>query len=290
MIININGITMKKILVPTDFSEEASYAYGFAHQLAQKSKSDLSLMNVIEYPTGSSFNSMGIRGNHDPMENIYIMKLMEATKGKMEELVASKDFTGITADYKITMGNPYRQIEEELGENPADLIIMGSRGATGAKETFLGSNAEKMIRNSSVPVLTLHASTDINDVKDIVFASDFEEEDSEIATHLSTLQEFFDAKLHLVKVNTPAYFAPTRYDKQRIEKFIEKYGLKNCTINIYNDEQEEIGIRHFAQDIDADLIAMATHGRKGFGHLLLGSVAEDVANRTSKPVWTFKID
>ena len=281
---------MKKILVPTDFSEEASYAYGFAHQLAKKSKSDLSLINVIEYPAGSSFNSMGIAGNHDPMENIYIMKLMEATKTKMEDLVASKDFSGIKADYKITMGNPYRQIEEEMAENPTDLIIMGSRGASGTKEAILGSNAEKVIRNSKAPVITLHSSQDLEGIKNIVFASDFEEEGEEVGKHLSDLQQLFDAQLHLVKINTPAYFAPTRYDKTKINEFIDTHNLNNATVNIYNDQHEEVGIRHFAEDIDADLIALATHGRKGFGHLLLGSVAEDVANRTNKPVWTFKVD
>jgi len=110
-----------------------------------------------------------------------------------------------------------------------------------------------------------------------------------LVEHLLTLQDFFDANLHLLKVNTPAYFAPTRYDRRKMEEFVKENSLKNTTINIFNDEQEEIGIRHFADDIDADLIAMATHGRKGFGHFLLGSVAEDVANRISKPIWTYKV-
>ncbi len=280
---------MKKILVPTDFSEEAGFAYEFAYQMAEKSAASITLINVIEYPTGSSFNSMGIASDHDPMENIYIMKLMEATKNKMENLISGKDFSKIKADYKITIGNPYYQIEDEMASNPASVIVMGSRGTKGKHETLLGSNAEKVIRNSAVPVITLHAHTSIHDIKNIVFASDFEHEDQELINHLSDMQEFFDATLHLVKVNTPAYFAPSRYDKRKISTFINKHELKNTTLNIYNDEQEEIGIRNFAQDVEADMIALATHGRGGFGHFLLGSVAEDVANRTTKPVWTYKI-
>ncbi len=280
---------MKKILIPTDFSEEAGFAYDFAYQMAKKSNSSLALINVIEYPTGSSFNSMGIASDHDPMENIYILKLMEATTAKMDDLIATKDFSDIKADYKITIGNPYYQIEDELAQNPASIIVMGSRGATGTKEAILGSNAEKIIRNSKVPVITLHNNANIESIKNIVFASDFEDEDPELINHLSGLQEFFDAKMHLLKVNTQAYFAPTRYDRKKMEKFVKKYELNNITINIYNDEQEELGIRNFALDIDADMIALATHGRKGFGHFLLGSVAEDVANRTGKPVWTYKV-
>ena len=74
-----------------------------------------------------------------------------------------------------------------------------------------------------------------------------------------------------------------------MQEFAKKYALSDVTINIYNDEQEEVGIRHFAEDIDADLIAMTTHGRKGFGHFILGSVTEDVANHTLKPIWTYKV-
>lgn len=232
---------------------------------------------------------MGIASDHDPMENIYILKLMEATTSKMDDLIATKDFSQITADYKITIGNLYYQIEDELAKNPASVIVMGSRGASGAKEAILGSNAEKIIRNSKIPVITLHADTNIDSIKDIVFASDFEEEDPELVSHLSALQEFFNAKIHLLKVNTPAYFAPSKHDQKKMERFVHKYELTNTTVNIYNDEQEEVGIRNFALDINADMIALATHGRKGFGHLLLGSVAEDVANRTTKPVWTYKV-
>jgi len=280
---------MKRILIPTDFSKEAGYAYDFALQIAKESNAELTLLNVIEYPT-SSFNTMGIASGHDPMENIYIMKLMEATRVKMEELVEGKDFGGITADYKITIGNPYHQIQDELVKNPASLIVMGSSGSTGAKEALLGSNAEKVIRNSKVPVITLHSEMSVSDIKNIVFASDFEQKNIELTSQLSSIQEFFNAKLHLLKVNTPAYFATTRYNHKKMEQFVEKYDLSNTTINIYDDDHEELGIRNFADDINADMIAMATHGRKGFGHFLLGSVAEDVANRTTKPVWTYKVD
>ena len=65
--------------------------------------------------------------------------------------------------------------------------------------------------------------------------------------------------------------------------------LQNYTINIYNDKVEEDGIIYFAQDIEADLIALATHGRTGLLHLLSGSIAEDVVNHAKRPVWTFRL-
>jgi len=141
--------------------------------MAKKSKSPITLLNVIEYPAGS-FNSMGVISNHDRMENIYIMKLMGATKQKMQILISGKDFKDLKIDFNITFGNPYRQIEDEMANNPADLIIMGSRGSTGAAEVLLGSNAEKVVRNSEVPVMVLHSKIKLNEIKNIFFASSFQ--------------------------------------------------------------------------------------------------------------------
>lgn len=74
-----------------------------------------------------------------------------------------------------------------------------------------------------------------------------------------------------------------------IKEFVRFNELQNYTINIYNDKVEEDGIIYFAQDIEADLIALATHGRTGLLHLLSGSIAEDVVNHAKRPVWTFRL-
>ena len=74
----------------------------------------------------------------------------------------------------------------------------------------------------------------------------------------------------------------------RIRSFVKKHNFENIKAEIYNSLSEESGIIEFADDIDADLIAMTTHGRTGLLHLLTGSIAEDVVNHSSRPVWTFK--
>ncbi len=67
----------------------------------------------------------------------------------------------------------------------------------------------------------------------------------------------------------------------------EEIGFKSYDIHVYNDSSEEAGILNFAQSVNADLIAMATHGRTGLAHLLAGSLAESVVNHTHKPVLTY---
>jgi hypothetical protein len=77
------------------------------------------------------------------------------------------------------------------------------------------------------------------------------------------------------------------FDRSKL--FAKRLHLKNYTLNTFSDHSEEEGILHFASGIRADRIAMATHGRTGFAHLLSGSIAEAVANHAAKPVLTFVI-
>jgi nucleotide-binding universal stress UspA family protein len=100
-------------------------------------------------------------------------------------------------------------------------------------------------------------------------------------------QKLYDATIHLVRINTPGNFQRDVVVKKYMQDYAKKLQLKNFTINVFNDVSEEEGIIYFADSIDADLIAMATHGRTGFAHVLAGSIAEDVVSHSKRPVLTF---
>ena len=91
-------------------------------------------------------------------------------------------------------------------------------------------------------------------------------------------------------VNTPGNFETTRESISRIKRFAKEFGFENVKAEVYNSTSEENGIIEFAEDIDADLIAMATSGRTGFLHLITGSIAEDVVNHAKRPVWTLRVE
>lgn len=90
-------------------------------------------------------------------------------------------------------------------------------------------------------------------------------------------------------VNTPGNFETTRESMNRIRTFVQKHHFENIKAEVYNSLSEESGIIEFADDIDADLIAMTTHGRTGLIHLITGSIAEDVVNHSKRPVWTYRV-
>ena len=106
---------------------------------------------------------------------------------------------------------------------------------------------------------------------------------------VKNLQDFFDARLHIVFINTPGMFKRDAETKVSLQAYVKRFMLKNYTLNIYNDVSEEDGIASFAKDVKADMIALRTHGRRGIARLASGSIAEDIVNHINCPIWTYKI-
>ena len=166
---------------------------------------------------------------------------------------------------------------------------MGSHGASGFKEMFIGSNAEKVVRNSEIPVLIIKKEAGDFEVKKFVFASDFADEIKKPFAKVVEFANKFDAELHLVMINTPSSFKPTHIANEIMSSFIAGFNINKLATHIYNDVNVESGVLNFTNSIDADLIGMSTHGRKGLAHFFNGSISEDLVNHAVKPVVTFKI-
>jgi len=197
---------------------------------------------------------------------------------------------GIKTTFKIKIGNPFKHITSQIKSEDYGLIVMGTQGASGIDEIMVGSNTEKVIRHSNCPVITLKEEVILDDIKDIVFAFGFFDQNDYLARQLKQIQSLFSAKVHLVTINTPGNFLIERNVVTSLNKFIEQYQINDYTINIYSDISEEEGIVHFAEDQKADAIAMATHGRTGISHLLAGSLSEDLVNHSKLPVITFPLE
>jgi nucleotide-binding universal stress UspA family protein len=165
---------------------------------------------------------------------------------------------------------------------------MGSSGTSGWEEFWIGSTTEKIVRNAPCPVITIKGATDPSQLKKVVFASSFDELDGDLAARIKNMQQVFDAQFYFVSITTPGNFITSREAQQRLNKFIHRFKFERVHTEIYNSLSEESGILEFADDIGADLIAMATHGRTGILHLLTGSIAEDVVNHSKRPVWTLR--
>jgi nucleotide-binding universal stress UspA family protein len=274
---------MKKILVPTDFSIEAENALKVAAQIARQHNSEIYLLHMLEIP----MQEIDAVSTHaDIPEVMFFMKMAHQ---KFEEIMDSSYLQDLTIHEIVKTDISFNGISEICKEHDITMITMGSHGASGIKEMFVGSNAEKAVRHSDVPVLVIKNKHDDFSIDDIVFASDFNNDNKETYNQATNFATTFDAKLHLLMVNTASNFTTTKKANDRINEFISDYSFKNFSINIYNDETVEKGVLNFSKHIDADLIGISTHGRQGIAHFFNGSISEDLVNHAKRPVITFKI-
>ncbi|MCU0727820.1 MAG: universal stress protein [Planctomycetes bacterium] len=144
-------LTLGRILVPTDFSPPSRKALGYAAELARVFGGVLILLHVIDRRV---------------VENIYHIhalppeaaraEMRRAAEAKLSELLASESLVGVSVTTRLVEGIPSVEIRREAGEGKADLVVIGSHGATGLSQLLYGSTAEGVVRGSPCPVLTVN--------------------------------------------------------------------------------------------------------------------------------------
>ncbi|MFY7810252.1 MAG: universal stress protein, partial [Flavobacterium sp.] len=208
---------------------------------------------------------------------------------RLDELMEHECLEGINVSEVIQFDLAFDGIMNVSKVNNVDLIVMGSHGASGFKEMFVGSNAEKVVRNSQIPVLIIKKEYEDFKINHLVFASDFNDEVKNTFQNVIDFSNKFNAKLHLVTINTPNNFKPTQISNEIMNNFVTNFEIKDFSINIYNDINIEKGVINFANQINADAVGIGTHGRKGLAHFFNGSISEDLVNHAQLPIVTFKI-
>ncbi len=276
---------MNKILIPCDFSEQAIHAFRLAVDMAHVSSAELHLLHVIELPI-----------MHDdvltPMPSFDETLLKELSERAEEKFTAlkkdfSKEHLFITS--KIEYGPIVPSILDYLESQKISLIVMGTKGVSGLEEVLIGSTAEKVVRNASCPVIAVKRQISISELQHIVFPNSMEEGQEDLLMHVKEMQHVLNAKLHMVWIDTSTKADDHTVVKRQMDEFAKRFMLKDYTINVFKANNKETGIINFTHWMNANMIAMGTHARKGLSHLLKGSVTEGVVNHVDCPIWTYVI-
>lgn len=277
---------MKKIIVPIDFSEHSEYALKTAAKLAKKDNSELLVLHMLEMSDIMLSESGGLQDQ----KAIFFFKLAEQ---KFEDFL-DKDYlndikiTPIVKHFKV-----FSEVNDVAKKHKADLIVMGSHGTSGVMGFFVGSNTERVVRNSDIPVLVVKNNISQINFDVVAFACDFSEDC--IKPYINAINMFgkTGSKMYLVYVNLPNdNFRSTLEIEQRVVNFFTKADGnldKMEDVHYVSDYTVEDGVLNFSNKIGADLIAIPTYGKKGLAHFFEGSVGEDVANHATLPVMTFKV-
>jgi nucleotide-binding universal stress UspA family protein len=160
---------MKKIIVPIDFSEHSEYALEAAANLAQKYGSELLVLHMLELSNAILTADSSALNE----EAVFYLKLAEQKfdtfldKPYLENL----NVTPIVKHFKV-----WSEVNDVANEHDANLIVMGSHGASGVKEVLVGSNTEKVVRHADIPVLVIKHNPILFDFENGVFACDFSDD------------------------------------------------------------------------------------------------------------------
>ncbi|RSK39274.1 universal stress protein [Mangrovimonas spongiae] len=276
---------MKKIIVPIDFSKYSEYALEAAAVMAKQNDGEVLALHMLELSEAVLTKGSAAQSE----EAIFYLKLAEK---RFEEFLDRDYLNDVNVTPIVKHFKVFSEVNDVAKEHDADLIVMGSQGTSGLAEIFVGSNTEKVVRHSETPVLVLKNKLESTAFKNVLFATDFSEESIDIYKKASSKLEGMGAKVHLVYVNTPGSFLNSTEMRQKVSNFLAEAngntdGMEDTSF--VSDYTVEAGVLNHANSINADLVAVATHGRTGIAHFFEGSISEDIANHSILPVMTFKI-
>ena len=294
----------KNILFPTDFSDCAAHAQKYAFALVKASGGTLHAIHVIDpgYLTyvGTDFAGVTVDRTMDSIE--------AHAKAGLARLAQEAQDHGLNVDTHLMSGPPDLKAAEKAAELGCGLIVVGTHGRTGFDRLVFGSTCEKLIRASRIPVLAIKdpehefvkGDEPIN-LKRVLCPCDFSEFSHAAIPVAASLCREFDATLILMHV------VDARLDYPEILPGIEKTNsphlhdkaveMLNAEVDKYPDLETQVEVvtgvphRELAKTVDTEdinLIVIATHGRTGIVHALLGSTAERLVRIAPCPILTVR--
>lgn len=272
---------MKKILIPTDFSQCANYATKYAFSIATQLNCELEFLHIISTP----MNWLKIPLDKEKLYPETLDKIRVA-KNAFAKLEAKSTENNLVIKTSLVFNIGSEDIAEYINASEYELIIIGSHGSSGFKEKLIGSNAQRIIRNSTIPVLVIKKELQ-KSFTNGAFISDFEDVSREAYYKLTAFADKINMNIQLLYVDTI-----TSTDKNNIESKMNK--------TMYNSEKAEIypkhivkaatiekGILEFSNKID--MVCICTHGKSGLKQLFSPSITESIANHIDIPLLSIKL-
>lgn len=263
-----------KILVPTDFSDNANNAFEFAQEIAMLNKGSITLLfayyNIYDFAAQSS--------------NIIVQ--MEQSAQKAMEKMERDPKLGVSVDHKIVHGPVASAITSTAYREDYDLIIMGTQGASGIRKTLVGSNTAHVIKDSLVPVLAVPFHSDYDNIREMVVTVKWDHSELNHFKKLVRLTKPWDWPIRTLHIKTSATNVSDKA-MHTLEEFLEK---KHLEISHTTVEAKSFlpGVDQYLKDADKCLLVMFTGKKTFFEYLLDHSDVEKMAYHTHVPLLVMK--
>lgn len=287
---------MKRILFPTDFSPAADEAMQIAFQLTKNAQAELVIFHALN--TVQQFMDLNITSGADlvtpTIQPDLVQDIMASHRKigeqKMKERIALAKQQDVWIHPEISEQGLDASLEDIVADLNIGFIIMATTGASGISETLIGSNAQKIVRNATVPVLTIRNTKEKLNIESVAFFSDFLDEDN--CNQIPRVQHFadwFNAEMKYVFVNTPNYFEPSHVVQNRMNSVLSKHNVETQSGEIFNDFDIAEGVINYGKHNNISVLALVTHSFSGLRKLFNDNVTESVVNHSEIPVLSLHI-
>ncbi len=220
-------MSFKNILVPIDFSPRSYAALEAAADVANQFDSKITLLHIIDVPETQRPEyqlALDTYQNHEDSGKKDIPAILFAMKETKRMLREAKEkYPKIEFIEKVVFDRVHRQIYTVVEGTDVDLIVMGSSGASGLGEVFIGSNTQKVVRNANCPVLVIKDDKGDFNPRNIVFASDFSEMGGEAARLFPLFKSLYGSTMHMLNIITPSTFEATPTTQKKNERVCRRF-------------------------------------------------------------------
>ena len=273
-----------KIIIPTDFSVQAEFAYLMVQRLEEKTAIDIHFLHVLNVPDTVTLDSSGKIQTCGEIDVNYVTQQKDIAERKLANL---KVLYGDHINTHLVLGKTTDAILKFTELNQFDLIVMGTKGASGLKEKLSGSETQIIARKSKTPLLSLMCDRSDLQIRNILLVHNFSQPAKENLVLMHKLIKAFDTKIHLLQITSGNVDAEKAKAEAQMIHFAELNDISNYQCHLINDKDVENGVIHFNQMINMDIVCIGTHGKGGLFHQ---SATEKLINHLFKPIISFHLN
>jgi len=272
---------MRQILFPTDFSDAAHTAFIYALKFADSFGAEVVVLHVYDLPI---VETPPLPESTTEIFEIVEMHQYESFKEELPEMHKIAEAHGlghIKTRNVMLYGDLVYNVNKVCSEENIDLIVMGTKGASGLKETFLGSKTASVVSNAKVPVLGIPVDAEYHPIKSIAFTTQYKDKDNDALKNVITIAEKFDAEVLYLYIKNDD-------DPEDIDERINEWKIyyRDYKINFFNISGDHIEqtIIDFIDNQHVDLLVMRTHKRGFFESLFHRSLTKKMTYHTKVPL------
>ena len=272
-----------KILIPTDFSVQAEFAYLMVKKLEEKTSIEVHFLHVLEVPDTVTMDANGDIQTCGEIDINYVLKQKEIAERKLANI---KSMYGTHIQTHLVLGKTTDAILKFSEFNHFDLIVMGTKGAWGLRETLSGSETQIIARKSKIPLLSLMCDRSDLKIQNILLVHNFSNPVQEDTKLLRKLIKAFEPKVHFLQITSGKVEADYSSVEANMKRFATLNNITNYDCHLINDKDVENGVIHFNQMSNMDIICIGTHGKGGMFHQI---ATEKLINHLFKPIISFHL-